>query len=128
MAEDDEAASGLDDYDYTDADVFDEDEAYRIELERRTELGARIEIDLQYKGPLLQYAKDRHEEAVAALRALVDVDPENPVEIIRLQSVIKAWQDIVRWTKYRLAEAAETDFQIAKEFGDGEEADTADEV
>lgn len=91
-----------------------------VHLNQMSRKAAEVMIELQDKGALYDYVLETREEALEALHNLVFVDPENPIEITKLQSVIRRYSDVCAWINSRLEDGEVARDTIKEEFGDNE--------
>lgn len=109
---------------YADGSIEDQ---YRADLaaleaiETKNRRAALVIIDIQDKGPLYGYLRDRRIEAVNAMMDLLDVDPRDAVEIAKLQAIVENWTNATDWMKARLNDAQDANLEREEIKGDGEE-------
>ena len=88
----------------------------RRALQRAGTLAAEIHIDVAAKGPLLLYLKERRNEALEALYALVSIDPRDDVAIARAQTVVAEYLKVAHWIAARREDALEADRIIQEDY------------
>lgn len=103
-------------------DEFFEGELSELERRRRLErdgrVAADIEIDLQDKGPLYLYVKERRAAAAAALQRLVDTDPRDATGIATTQAEVMEYLRACDWIHARIEAAEQAEEIIKEEYGD----------
>ncbi len=96
----------------SEASFFDEEGAYDdalamlTEMERRgaleedSRIAAHITLDLQDKGPLYLYVKERRDKAISDLRVLVETPPDSPQNIARLIAAQASFAEFRKVTRF----------------------------
>lgn len=90
---------------------------HRHSLERAGRIAAGILIDLQDRGPLYLYVKERRARADQSLRDLVAADPHDAVAVALLQSKVNEYLDACIWIDKALETGAQAEAAIHEEFG-----------
>lgn len=88
------------------------------ELERTGRVAADIIIEIEDKGPLGLYLKERRDLAKDALLSLATIDPKDGVTIAQRQEIVKEYLRLSRWIRARLSEAKAAHEIIEREYGD----------
>lgn len=87
------------------------------ELETASRVGAHIILDLQDRGPLYLYLKQRRQEAVASLLNLAAIDPRDAVAIAQHQAVVREYLKITGWIDRGIERAKEAELIINEGYG-----------
>lgn len=101
------------------------DDAYRIEAQALAQLGIQTHFEFEKPGPasgnatpLLAVLAACRNDAIQALGALAEADPNNPAVIIKLQSMIHMYRSMVDHTKGIMEMADEAIKELAPEDAD----------
>jgi hypothetical protein len=97
--------------------------ALRYSLSRKTQLTADVVIDLEKRGALYHFVKDRRRAAIAALMALVEVDPNDAAAVYALQRQIHPYFDACDFVHRTIAEGDEADQTIEETYGNARHED-----
>lgn len=95
--------------------LFNEELQRRHELERITQEGAEVIVELQTRGPLYLYVMSRRDQAQDALRQLVEIDPKDAPGIAVLQVRVSEYIAACNWIHLTLAKTEEADNIIRQE-------------
>lgn len=102
----------------SEAELFDEQALARRSLERSTRAAAEVMVDLEGRGALYTYVKERAEAAAKAMIELVTVDPTDTAKIFALQRIAALYLDTVEWLHGRLESGREADQHIREDYQD----------
>lgn len=93
--------------------------AERAALSRATQLTADVITDLETKGPLFDFVRQRYADAVEALTALIDHDPADAAGIYALQRRTHPFIDAVRFITDSIENGASASETIERNYGNG---------
>ncbi len=93
------------------------DPVSRLALARAVLISADIEEQLTARNehgtrPLVAVLAKARREAAEALTLLVDVDPNQPADVTKLQNEVRRFADLVRWLKEIVAAGLDDRFEV----------------
>lgn len=118
--------------------IFDEEAAFedgldflseidhRASLEGKSRIAAHITLDLQDKGPLYLYVKQRRIEAIQSMKKLVECDPSDVAAISTAQAAVREYRKSVDFIYGGLREGEYVERLIKEEYGDDAESKDGD--
>jgi hypothetical protein len=94
------------------------DPTNRLALQRAVALSASVEAQLsQTRGgqPLVAVLMKAREEAIGAIAALIDADPDDAKAVRSLQTVAQRFRDLCHWLAVIVQEGKEADSDISED-------------
>lgn len=94
-----------------------------LRLVQNAAIGADIK-DARDKAMFILLFSAAKEAAIKAWKALIDVDPENPKEIRRLQNEVKRYEEMAQWVRTAVLEGEQAFEQLQSLRGEIDNEDT----
>ncbi len=113
-------------------DEFFGDELSEIErhhlLQRTVREGVDLQQELAKGGPFANYIKARRSAAAAALRALLDVEPTDAINIAKAQIIVREYLVAAEWIAGTLSDAEQARTTIKEDFTTTTDDDNQDDT